>query len=171
MAQSDPRVGGDVIGDTDRPIDGIGPVGLGGWLVLPFLGILLTATLTVVQLIAYKDIGAAWPYLTAGQAAFIVGDLVGCGVIGIVAPIGLVYFFFKRSELFPGLYIVWAIALPIFLILETWLYGVFLAALMDPGEQAFDSETVRDITKSAISAAIWVTYMNRSRRVANTFVN
>lgn len=78
---------------------------------------------------------------------------------------------FQAVELFPGLYIVWAIALPIFLILETWLYGVFLAALMDPGEQAFDSETVRDITKSAISAAIWVTYMNRSRRVANTFVN
>jgi hypothetical protein len=49
-------------------------------------------------------------------------------------------------------------------------YAVFPEAYADGTAEVFDKETTRGILRSIFSAAVWIPYMMRSERVANTFV-
>ncbi len=149
-----------------------GPVGLGGWLVLPMLGLFLCPVFGVAQFSVYKDILASWPFLNVYQSLFIAVELLGNVILIFVAPVVLLVFMFKRLEMFPGWYMIWAMASPVFLIADALLVPfVFPDAFSEPGSTVFDKETVRGISRSIWAAVIWIPYMMRSERVANTFVN
>ncbi|MDW6025029.1 DUF2569 domain-containing protein [Mesorhizobium sp. BAC0120] len=151
---------------TDDPSDG--PAGLGGWLILPLLGLFLVPLTALTRLA--KDtahISELWPLLTAAQAAFTVAELAVHVTLFFAAPIALLYFMFKRWEIFPGWYMIWWAAIPVTLIAFA-LVGY--ATFPEAEAHAFDEETMRAIIGSVIGAAIWIPYMMQSERVMNTFV-
>lgn len=146
-----------------------GPVGLGGWLILPLLGLFASPLFGMAQMSAYANITEAWPYLTAGQASFVVTEVAVNVVLLFVAPVVLLVFAFKRLQMFPGWYIIWIAISPLVQIGDALVaYSMFPETLAGA---AFDKETMRAIVRSIIGAAIWIPYMMRSERVANTFVN
>lgn len=155
-----------VVDDTHKPAPG--PIGIGGWLLLPMLGLFAAPIVGVMQLVGYADVFSAWQYLNAGQAVFVVAELAANLTLVLLAPAILLFFMFKRLEMFPGWYMIWAAAGPVFLLADA-----FFAYMLIPeqGSEIFDKETVRGIGRSILSAAIWIPYMMRSERVANTFVN
>lgn len=146
-----------------------GPVGLGGWLILPLLGLFASPLFGIAQMSAYANIAEAWPYLTAGHASFVVTEVAVNVVLLFVAPVVLLVFAFKRLQMFPGWYIIWIAISPLVQIGDALVaYSMFPETLAGA---AFDKETMRGIVRSIIGAAIWIPYMMRSERVANTFVN
>jgi ACR3 family arsenite efflux pump ArsB len=148
-----------------------GPVGLGGWLILPMLGLLITPLAGMVLIATYPDMSDVWQYLTLGQSAFVIAEIAMNAVVLLVAPIALLAFMFKRWEIFPGWYMIWAAAVPIMHFADALMsYAVFPEAYTDGTTAVFDKETTRGILRSIFSAAIWIPYMMRSERVANTFV-
>jgi hypothetical protein len=153
--------------ETTNPIQD-GPVGIGGWLLLPIFGLFATPVLGALQFGIYKNVFAAWPFLDVYQSLVIVVELLVNAILVFAAPAALLFFLFKRLGIFPGWFMIWAIVSPIFLIADAIL--VYLA-FPEPGGTAFDKETVRAISQSVWGALIWVPYMMKSRRVANTFVN
>jgi hypothetical protein len=148
-----------------------GPVGLGGWLILPMLGLFVSPLGGLIQFTTYPDLREAWPYLTYGQSALTVGEIAMNLIVLVIAPITLLTFMFKRLEMFPGWYMIWLAAVPVFLIGDALLvYAMFPEAFADGTAEVFDKETVRGITRAAVSAVIWIPYIMQSERVANTFV-
>lgn len=148
-----------------------GPVGLGGWLILPMLGLFATPLTGMAQMATYPDVSDAWPYLTLAQSTFITAEIAANAVLLFVAPIALLFFMFKRLEIFPGWYMIWAGVAPVILIGDALLgYAVFPEAFANGTAEIFDEETMRSIGRSIVGAVIWIPYMMRSERVANTFV-
>ncbi|QOF70231.1 DUF2569 domain-containing protein [Aminobacter sp. SR38] len=152
----------------DKRTPAPGPVGIGGWLLLPMLGLFAAPIVGVLQFTAYAEVFSGWQYLDTRLAVFIVAETAGNIVLAVVAPVVLLFFMFKRLEMFPGWYMIWATAAPVFLLADA---AVAYALFAEPGSEIFDKETVRGIARSFLSAAIWIPYMMRSERVANTFVN
>lgn len=159
---------------SDTPAGSVqdGPVGIGGWLILPIIGLVLTPLRMVLQVGTYTDFIDAFPQLTVSQQLMILFEIAGNLVIGIVLPVILLILLANKKRLFPRLYVFWGIGNLIFLIVDLLAaYLVFREAFEASGEPFFDSETVRAIGSSVVLAAIWVPYMLQSRRVRNTFVN
>ena len=151
------------------------PTGLGGWLVLVAIGLLLS----LLRLFAF-DVQTFVPifrdgtwaiHTTPGSDAYhplwaplLVFELIGNAGF-IVAQLGLLVLFFKRSRNFPRLY-VWVALLNLpFILVDAWL-GSFV--LTD--EPMIDPNTAKELARSIGTIAIWVPYMRVSRRVRNTFV-
>ncbi len=149
------------------------PEGLGGWLVLVCIGLILSplrlgALLARDYLPIFRD--GTWESLidstSAGYhpplAALMLFELV-INVAFIAFSIWLLILFFRKSSRFPKMAIVLYAANAAFVLADT----VTLSAI---GFEAFDFSSMREIMRSLISAAIWVPYMLLSRRVKNTFV-
>ena len=148
-----------------------GPVGLGGWLILPMLGLFAAPLVGLAEIGTYGEVSENWPYLTFAQSAVVLIELALNVVLVFLAPAALLFFMFKRLEIFPGWYMIWLGAVPIFLLGDALLvYAMFPEAFANGTEDVFDKETTRNITRSIVGAAIWIPYMMRSERVANTFV-
>lgn len=157
------------------PISRSGPEGLGGWLILVGLGLVFTPLRLVALLMPiYPSIfrNGAWEMLTTpGSQAYhplwaplIIFEMVGNGILVLVS-LALIALFFRRSRRFPKLYIAFLVAGLLFIGLDTWLASIVL-----PDEPLLDPETARELARSLIAVVIWVPYMLRSKRVANTFV-
>lgn len=148
-----------------------GAVGLGGWLVLPLLGMLGAP---IVAAIALSEI---WPLVgeptfTAAQRLVIWFELIGNGVVKVIAPVALLVLFFQKKRMFPLYCITWLVA-GLTLILLDLLFGyhAFRAYYDTPGVVFWDQQTMRDLGQTIFGAAIWIPYMLNSKRVQNTFVN
>ncbi len=150
------------------------PSGLGGWLILVGLG-LIVAPIRQLNLLVqtyppiFRD--GAWEVLTTpGSDAYhplwaplLIGEIaVNLAFVG--AGIVLIVFFFQHSHKFPTLYIVVAIASVLFIITDAWLGSLVL-----PDEPMFDPDTARELGRSVFAVAVWVPYMLVSKRVKNTF--
>jgi hypothetical protein len=150
-----------------------GPQGIGGWLVLPMLALIVTPILGTIQLYQANFVGLLQNWRVFGflQNALIVGELLIGGVLDLTAPALLLFFMFKRWEIFPGWYMIWAAVLPIYAILDPLAAHLVFPETFPTIADAYDEETMRAVTRSIWSAVVWIPYMMRSERVANTFVN
>ncbi len=147
------------------------PSGLGGWLVLPTIGVCLTPIVTLVSLWQERDTWslATWVAVTtpgsdsynalfAPVLALSVVALVGIFVLSIL----ILIVFFRRRTSVPRLY-------PAFLI------GVFAWQLVDLGlldmlrEGAISRGDVAEVVRGGVLALVWTVYFVRSQRVAATF--
>jgi hypothetical protein len=148
------------------------PSGIGGWLILPILGLFVAPLRMLTLMRDYDGISDALPLLGTAQAAFVVVEIgINLLLLG-VAPIVLLVLLFKQLKLFPKMYIVWAIAGVVFQIVDVTAAGVlFQDVFGENGVALLDPETVREILRSLFTAVIWAPYMAASRRVRNTFVN
>jgi hypothetical protein len=152
-----------------------GPVGLGGWLAIVGLGLVLaafriSAFLMQDYLPMFQD--GTWETLTTpgGEAYNVVwGPLLVFEIIGNLGFVGaslyLLVLFLNRSRLFPRVYIGYTVANLFFILGDAWLTSF---ALID--QPIFDEETMGEFLRALVVTLVWVPYMFKSKRVKNTFV-
>jgi Protein of unknown function (DUF2569) len=147
--------------------------GLGGWLLVVGLGVLLRPVLISVQLVKsfgfVFDLGK-WELLTTpGTPSYhsLYAPLLVIEVLGNTLTLGLglllIPLFFLRKRTFPKVFIGVLIFSIIFLSVDAGF-----AAKITPGEKA-NAEAVTEIARLVISSLIWIPYMLYSRRVKLTF--
>ncbi len=152
-----------------------GPKGLGGWLVLPAIGMI------IAPLITLNTIGSdfftiftsgSWEALTTpGTEAYhwlwkptLIYEIVG-NVGLIIFDLVLLVLFFTKSHRFPTLYIALLISNVLFVMSD-----LFLAMQIPVVAGNSDFGSLRELIRAAVGATIWIPYMLVSKRVKNTFV-
>lgn len=146
--------------------------GIGGWLILPMLGIVLSVIILPfaiygqnIQVIEY------WDELTNSQSdtfiplfkELIYFELLGNAILYTLL-LFLCYVFFTKKKLAIKIYIFFQLFALVLTISDIILAGT----LLDLEVEASD---IRDIFRALIGCAIWIPYFLVSKRVKNTFVN
>jgi hypothetical protein len=150
---------------TDVAAAPASPRGIGGWLILPAIGTVISVGLSgyaALQSILTLQ-GVAGKSLPAGLLAFIWVELacqVAIGVGWIYAIVLLV----KHKRQFPRAFIALLAISLLFNILDIIVAASAYNAPADPND-------IRTIVRSVLALAIWAPYMLVSKRVRNTFVN
>jgi hypothetical protein len=148
--------------------------GIGGWLILVGIGIVLSPFTMFTQTIAFiKSVytSGTWEAMTAqGSADYhpmwapILVTETGFNVIQCALWSYMVYLFFAKKKTFPKWYI-WAQAsLFVFLIADA-----LAIYLIRPDLPVFTPEASKELGRSLVAVCVWVPYMLVSRRVAATF--
>jgi Protein of unknown function (DUF2569) len=152
------------------------PKGIGGWLLLPALGLIITPFRVGFQF--YRDLLPAlapetWNALTISSSAAyhpLWGPLIIFEVIGnltlFIYAILLLWFFFNKSQRVPKLYIIWLVLVAAIQIIDFLLANQIPAVASQPS----DPESVKEVARSIVAAAIWIPYFLKSKRVKNTFI-
>jgi len=149
--------------------------GLGGWLILVGIGVIIAPIrLLVTYIPIYIPIfeNGTWEALTtAGAEAYdplwaplLIGEIAYNSIM-VAALIYLIYLFFTKRYFFPKLYVGVMVVSVIFIPLDAWLVTKVL-----PDEPMLDPETTKEFMRTLVGAAIWVPYMLLSKRVKATFV-
>jgi hypothetical protein len=135
--------------------------GIGGWLILPAIGLVLGPIIGVIGLFAslgmYKDVARAG---YGGVYALELIVLFGLLVFTIYAAI---QFFGKKRKAPKIMIILYSVSLVASLV----ILGIELSA----GAEEFAVETGKQLVRDIVAAAIWIPYFNVSKRVKATFVN
>jgi hypothetical protein len=163
-----------------------GPSGLGGYLLLPIIGLFVTIFLNaryLTQTLIPLYRSPAWPRLTTpGSPAYhwlwqplILFETFGAVVMAI-APIAVLILIFRKRRAARG----YAIAFYAFccvvgaadaaaglLVMVGWFRSLGETATAD----AISSDAWQIIARVLALAAIWIPYFIRSRRVKNTLIN
>jgi len=147
------------------------PKGLGGWLILPLLVLLLSPVWLVFRLVgdllpAFS--AEAWSALTApGASAYhpswaplLIFEFVADTVL-LLLTLVLLWLFLRKSRRVPKLFIGWSLLLVAVPIVE------LLLASQVP---IVASESDENLGRAIVAALIWIPYFMRSKRVKNTFV-
>jgi hypothetical protein len=128
--------------------------GIGGWLMLPAISIVLAPIVLAYLGLRFAGFYAR-PNLSPGEFSYITFELVIIGVMLILWVIAGVLFF-KRKRIFPKFFIG--------LLVLDGLSGLFSYNL-----RYGDSET-ESLVRGLVALAVWAPYMFVSERVRNTFV-
>lgn len=150
----------------------LGPKGFGGWLILPMIGLVVSPFRMGFQFfteLAPLFQGEVWRTLTdatlpghkPGLVPIIIFEAVA-NVAMFAFTLALIWFFFRKSRRTPRLYIVWLILLAVVQVVD--------AMLVSGAGFPVDKDSLRDIIRSILTAAVWIPYFLVSKRVANTFV-
>ena len=158
-----------------------GPVGLGGWLILPIIGLFITPLFvgaTVVNNVLPSFKPEVWSVLTTpGTEAYhplwaplIIFETIA-NVILIIGAIVLLVLLFQKKKIFPklmiGLYLFNVLVVGVdFLALASFITETFPEIAKE-----VTADATRNLTSGVVAAAIWVPYFFVSERVKNTFVN
>ena len=152
------------------------PRGIGGWLILPMLGLIIApiqmgALLAMVYMPIFLD--GSWEILTTpGSEAYhhlwapiLVFEIL-CNVCLLVFSVILLVMFFRKHCKLPCLIIV-------FYVLNLAFVGIdfFVSDLIPSVAEESDPKSVKELIKAITNAAIWIPYFLQSRRVQNTFIN
>ena len=150
------------------------PSGLGGWLIIPMLGlIILPLRLGGLLVTTYVPIFSEgyWGVLTTpGSEAYhalwaplLIFEIAG-NFIFMVSSVILLVFFFQKHYRFPKLMIIYLAANLAFVGIDFLVADFIPAIAANP-----DPESTRELTRTLIGVAIWLPYFNWSVRVKNTF--
>jgi len=161
-----------------------GPSGLGGWLVLPILGLIVTFLTSLAALLTdYIPLfrSGAWSALTdrgsssyhAWWAPTILFEVFVCAVT-IVAPVALLSLMFRKRPILPKLVIGFYAFVLFATIIDAVAVVTFAAdAVRSAGfpdlAGTMGIETSTAIMRTVFASAIWIPYFLVSKRVANTF--
>jgi hypothetical protein len=151
------------------------PTGLGGWLVLPAIGMFLTIPLILASLITDFLpilIDGGWAILTSPDSEYyhelwapiLLFEILGNVTLLLLDGL-LIFLFFTKSFLFPRFFVIFLVTNVVFLTSD-----YFLADLIPAVAEESDPEALRSVIRAVIAAAIWIPYMLTSERVSNTFV-
>lgn len=148
------------------------PSGIGGWLILPTIGLVLTLLRGGPDMFAtYSGVADALPLLSSGQRAFIVGEIIFNVATVVLIPVVLLVLLFLKKRAFVPLFVVWGIVGLVGMFLDLILAKMLFPSAFPTVADLFDEKTTIEFFRSLILAGIWVPYMLKSRRVSNTFVN
>jgi len=148
--------------------------GIGGWLILVAIGVVIAPIrLLVLYIPIYVPIftDGTWELLTSVESEFynplwaplLISEML-VNVVLVSVSIYMIYLFFTKHYRFPMVYIGLMLFSIVFIFIDAWAVSAVLDAPM------FYSETVAELARSSIGAAIWVPYMLVSKRVDVTFV-
>ncbi|WP_376690613.1 DUF2569 domain-containing protein [Wenzhouxiangella sp. EGI_FJ10409] len=153
-----------------------GPEGLGGWLILVGIGIVVGPfRMAFIMLETYRELGAngTWEILTTQGSGFYYPELAALIVVEMVvnlailaASVYVAYLFFTKRRSLPA----WYIGVAVFSLVFVLVDAIVVSAML-PDMPLLDSETAREMGRSLIQVCVWVPYMLVSKRVKNTFVN
>ena len=151
------------------------PQGIGGWLLLVVLGLCISPVrigllLYQTHLPFFSD--GSWDAVTSPSseiyhplwAPLIVFEVVGNLALIAFAMITL-YFLLTKSRRTPTIAISWFLAALVFVVAD-FFFADLIPAIAD---QPTDYESVKEVARAAIRAAIWVPYFLVSKRVKATF--
>lgn len=145
--------------------------GIGGWLILPLLGLVLTVVNQLPNLQPMADGLASAGNLDPLRSNIVVIDIILTIVILVIAPVVLLILMLSKSRRFPRLYIIWIIVTAVFVVADLMVsYSLIHASLEAEGTSFFDLSTLRSLAGPLIGVCVWIPYMLNSVRVRNTFV-
>jgi hypothetical protein len=154
-----------------QQVSGNNPKGIGGWLILPMLGLFLSPILGLWELRNVPSNLDLARQLGGQGALLLYFEMVSNALLLVAAPIALLMAFFAQSRRFPSWYITMLLVGAAFVFLDTFAaYNIFLP-VWQAGTPFWTPEVTQPLIRSAIGVAIWVPYMLNSVRVKNTFVN
>lgn len=149
--------------------------GLGGWLIIVSLGLIITPINLGVLL--YRSGGPLLKngllqslssptsqYYNPSLFTLITAETFINGLL-LILSIWLIVIFFLKKPAFPKLFIGVVTASLVYTIGDVWA-----ASLVLPDEPVFDADTVKSLTQNTVRFLIWVPYMIVSKRVKATFV-
>lgn len=150
--------------------------GLGGWLILVGIGVVLSPFQVVFLLSTtfypiFTD--GSWELLTKPTSEFFTPHLaqilvfeISINLIILTASLHLIFLFFRKQRNFPKVYIGIVVFNFTFILLDAWL-----ATIVFPEKPVFDDAgTLQELARSAPALLIWTPYMLLSKRVKATFV-
>lgn len=147
------------------------PVGLGGWLILPIIGLVVSVIMTASNLwIGLRDFGAlGWS--TAYQAmpgvTVFSGLSLFLGAVGIGFAVYCLNLIFNKDWRAPKFVIWFLLFMAVVGTFEAGVLYYFSAQLNDPS--LIENEP-RDTIRAWVGCAIWIPYFLKSKRVKNTFI-
>ncbi len=150
--------------------------GLGGWLIVVFLGMiyLLYSYVTLF----YSSI----KMFTDGTVESLNGIQGFAGALGfeavmqailIISLAYLIFLFFKKDKKFPQRYIIFLIVNIIFVAIDTYIVAYGLNYPTDEIKQIFKGpiqDQSTQLVRGIISGIVWIWYMKVSERVKQTFI-
>ena len=149
--------------------------GLGGWLILVGLGIVISPfKIAAEYLPMYLDLFSSGDYevlsspeseyYTPGYSLLLYSELL-LNCLLALAWICVAFLFFTKRKLFKNFYI------GILLFTFCFILSDSLAVnIVFPDEPVFDKVTIVELSRIAIISAIWIPYVLVSKRVKATFV-
>jgi hypothetical protein len=160
---------------ADAPPATEGPKGIGGWLLLPVIGLFVFPIRTLISFATdYVPIfqTGAWGVLTSPDSAryhvlwapLLVGEMA-CNLAFLALDVWLLVLLFSKSWRFPKVFIAFAVLNFVFILLDS-LIGNQIPAVAQASGQGSATEIIRAL----VMVAVWVPYMLVSKRVKNTFV-
>ncbi len=145
------------------------PSGFGGWLVMLAIGVFISPVVTGVKLLQSGDLQANGDlhHMEYGEAALYLVLLI----LEIATAIAML----RRSRQFPSLFVVTSIATILFLPLVLIWYSIVGSSLSSRSFLSFLGAMMKGRNypqwiSTTITVGIWMLYVLRSRRVANTFI-
>ena len=136
-------------------------VGIGGWLVVPAIGLVLSPIIMGVSLV--MSAGLASDVARQGYGGFHALEMLCDFGLLLFIIYAAIHFFGKRRNapsIMIALYVVQLVS-----------QGVLLMIELGADAEPFAIESGKALVRSAIGAAIWIPYFRVSKRVKATFVN
>jgi len=145
--------------------------GVAGWLYLVALGCVLTplrSATSLAPIYAGIDFAALHPTLSA----FIVIEIALNAAV-ILWAVANVFLLFGKHRLFPRSYAGMLAASGVLVVGDTVATKFVMDAIGQPmaWNALFDAETIREVGRAIVVAAVWIPYTFISRRVNVTFLN
>jgi hypothetical protein len=141
-------------------------VGIGGWLILVAIGQVLGPLMFAAHLFKYyeylnTDLWMEFSIAVYGEAVL---NLSVLAIMGLAT-----YLFFTKSGLFPAFFIYECAAYIILFPLGTAFKAAAISAYGRSFHITLASKPVGEWIMAIILAAVWISYIKSSKRVANTF--
>lgn len=159
------------IADNQPP----GVSGLGGWLVLVQIGLILTILVQLLYLPEFYLIvsdSENWNVFISRESEyyhplwgpmFIIETVFSILLLGFT--VFTLYMFYRKKSILPRLMIILYSAN-----LFYWVMDVILLYQIPLAREMEDGSSIRDMFTTLITCAIWIPYFLKSKRVKNTFV-
>lgn len=133
-----------------------GPRGIGGWLLVPFIGMLISIVLVARQLFSSEIYDADWTTILTFGAVFKGMLVLYCCYV--------IFEFLRKKPIVPRLMIIFYYMNLIGIIIETSLLLTTVEATSEEIKLAYWS-----IAQNFLVCIIWIPYFKLSDRVDNTF--
>ena len=146
--------------DLSAPAPGLAPRGIGGWLLLPIAGLLLTLG---VGLYAVGGIALSPGMLEVALTKLsLTIELAGTAVLWVLAPAVVMVLLALRNRHFPAAFVATNVGLAAFNVLDPFITAI---------DYGFYVDSVLYAAVPAVWFLGWSWYMLNSVRVKSTFVN
>lgn len=136
--------------------------GIGGWLLLVAIGIVLTPFLLLAEVTTYIPLLNDLDEFDDMFSLFLIIELVINSILSLLS-LYLAYLFFRKSYKTPNTFI-------IFNLLSLFVIIIDLVVAVQFFELSIDSGDTKELVKQLIRCLIWIPYFLVSVRVKNTFV-